>query len=107
MRKMFTLCVVVLVSGCGADFNGGPRGPGGKGDMTAGPGTDDGGLPFDRDAACAQVSADGTLAKKPVAAIFLIDNSGSMSEEIVAVEKNITTTLVTTIGQSGLANSVI
>lgn len=104
---MFTLCVVVLVSGCGADFNGGPRGPGGKGDMTAGPGTDDGGLPFDRDAACAQVSADGTLVKKPVDIIFIIDNSGSMTEEIIGVEKNINTNFATIIGQSGLDYRVI
>ena len=34
----------------------------------------------DRDASCAEVRAEATLQKKPVDIIFVIDNSGSMTE---------------------------
>ena len=36
--------------------------------------------------ACAMISTVGTLANKPVDIIFVIDNSGSMTNEIQAVE---------------------
>jgi hypothetical protein len=108
MHKILAfMCVGALVGGCGTDFSGGPRGPGGKGDMSVS-GPDDGGIiPFDRDAACAQVSADGTLVKKPVDIIFIIDNSGSMTEEIIGVQNNINTNFATIINASGLDYRVI
>jgi hypothetical protein len=108
MRITLALCLVFGVMGCGAETGSG-RGmakdlsTGGGGDG----GTNDGFVPFDRDAACAQVSADGTLVKKPVDIIIVIDNSGSMTDEIVKVEENINTNFATIIGASGLDYRVI
>lgn len=83
------LGLLVGVSGCNGPTidNGGDDLSGGGG----GGGQGDGGdlIPFDRDAACAAVRAETTLAKKPVDIIVVIDNSGSMSQEIEGVEKNI------------------
>ena len=61
----------------------------------------------DRDAACASVKAEATLEKKPVDIIFLIDNSGSMTDEIVAVQNNINKNFADIIGKSGLDYRVI
>jgi hypothetical protein len=73
--------------------------------------TDDGGALRDggwnTDGACADVTATATLTKKPVDIIFVIDNSGSMSDEIKAVESNINTNFAQIIGQSGLDYRVI
>ena len=61
----------------------------------------------DRDAACASVVAMATLVKKPVDIIFVVDNSGSMTEEIQAIEKNINVNFAQIIGASGLDYRVI
>lgn len=63
--------------------------------------------PRDRDAACASVKAEATLGKKPVDIIFVIDNSGSMSDEILAVQNNINKNFTDIIGKSGLDYRVI
>ena len=63
--------------------------------------------PRNRDAACASVKAEATLGKKPVDIIFVIDNSGSMSDEILAVQNNINKNFADIIGKSGLDYRVI
>jgi len=61
----------------------------------------------DRDAACAEVRAEATLTKKPVDIIFVIDNSGSMTDEILSVQQNINRNFADIIGKSGLDYRVI
>ena len=63
--------------------------------------------PRNRDAACASVKAEATLGKKPVDIIFVIDNSGSMSDEIPAVQNNINKNFADIIGKSSLDYRVI
>lgn len=63
--------------------------------------------PRDRDAACASVKAEATLEKKPVDIIFVIDNSGSMTDEIVAVQNNINNSFAKIIGAAGIDYRVI
>ena len=63
--------------------------------------------PRDRDAACAEVRAEATLQKKPVDIIFVIDNSGSMTDEILAVQTNINKNFADIINKSGLDYRVI
>lgn len=63
--------------------------------------------PRDRDAACAEVRAEATLEKKPADIIFIIDNSGSMTDEILAVQNNINKNFADIIGKSGLDYRVI
>jgi hypothetical protein len=58
-----------------------------------------------QDSACAAVSASAT--KLPVDIIFVIDNSGSMTQEIQAVESNINANFATIIGNSGIDYRVI
>ena len=62
---------------------------------------------FDRDAACATSMAEGSLVKAPVDIIFVIDNSGSMTAEIIGVEKNVNDSFAQIIGASGLDYRVI
>ena len=59
------------------------------------------------DAACAMASAQATLMKKPVDIIFIIDNSGSMSDEIHGVEDNINMNFADIMKKSGLDYRVI
>ncbi len=63
--------------------------------------------PRNRDAACASVKAEATLEKGPVDIIFVIDNSGSMTDEIQAVQQNINKNFADIIGKSGLDYRVI
>lgn len=94
-----------------AGSGGGQGGAGGSGGELAGgggifnPGGDDGGL--DPDSACAAQSAEATLIKKPVDIIFVIDNSGSMGDDILAVENNINDNFINIIGASGVDYRVI
>ena len=60
-----------------------------------------------RDAACASVKAEATLTKRPVDIIFVIDNSGSMTEEITGVQNNINTNFADIMSKSGLDYRVI
>ena len=39
--------------------------------------------------ACAQAESQATLVKEPIDIIVVLDNSGSMDEELDAVERNI------------------
>lgn len=99
----------------GKGTSGAGGGAGGSGSTMAGGGGDifgstssgmsDGGL--DPDAACAASSAEATLTKKPVDIIFIIDNSGSMTGEIQAVQSNINSSFATIIGASGIDYRVI
>ena len=59
------------------------------------------------DASCASVSAEASLTKKPVDIIFVIDNSGSMSDEALAVNNNINNNFADIISKSGLDYRVI
>lgn len=70
-----------------------------------GAGFNDGGL--DPDSACVGTSAAATLTKKPVDIIFFIDNSGSMTQEIEAVQANINANFAAIIGASGIDYRVI
>lgn len=62
---------------------------------------------IDPDAACASVKATATLSKSPVDVIFVIDNSGSMTAEIVEVENRINSDFATIIANSGLDYRII
>ncbi|MFO0579173.1 MAG: hypothetical protein U1A78_34670 [Polyangia bacterium] len=57
--------------------------------------------------ACRNVRADAALSKRPVDIIFVIDNSGSMTDEIVAVQNNLNTNFADIIGTSGLDYRVV
>jgi len=104
--------LLLLAVGCGGPATSGRRDFGsGPFDFALGneedlaPPGDGGG--FNKDAACAKVSAEATLIKKPVDVIFVIDNSGSMTDEIVAVQNNINKNFADIIGKSGLDYRVI
>lgn len=56
---------------------------------------------------CAAQEAAATLAKKPVDIIFVIDNSGSMSDEILEVEKQINANFATIIEAAKIDYRVI
>lgn len=60
-----------------------------------------------RDAACASVKAEASLTKRPVDIIFIIDNSGSMSDEALAVNNNLNKNFADIIQKSGLDYRVI
>lgn len=57
--------------------------------------------------ACATVTSMANLDKRPVDVIMVIDNSCSMTDEIVAVESNVNTNFATIIGNSGLDYRII
>ncbi|AKT38810.1 uncharacterized protein CMC5_029560 [Chondromyces crocatus] len=71
----------------GTGAGSGEGGSGQGGDL--GIGTNSSGSGFNPDEACAAQSAEATLQKRPVDVIFMIDNSGSMTQEIVSVQNNI------------------
>jgi cysteine-rich repeat protein len=56
---------------------------------------------------CVSQGQEATLKKKPVDIIIVIDNSGSMSNEIKAVQDNLNKSFADIIGQSGLDYRVI
>ncbi len=66
------------------------KGPSGQGGAGGGFQSGDGGSGGAD--ACVQESADATLISQPVDIVFVIDNSGSMTDEIVEVEKQINQT---------------
>lgn len=63
--------------------------------------------PTTPDEACASDEAVATVVSKPVDIIFVIDNSGSMQGEIVAVQENIDTNFAAIIGASGIDYRII
>lgn len=68
-------------------------------------GPDDGGI--NEENVCVGQSAEATLAKKPVDIIFIIDNSGSMTDEIIGVQTNINKNFAQIIDSSGIDYRVI
>ncbi|HKO49683.1 MAG TPA: hypothetical protein VJV79_18265 [Polyangiaceae bacterium] len=56
---------------------------------------------------CAKASATATLSKQPVDVILVLDNSGSMEDELDAVEKNINVNFANILQQSGVDYRVI
>lgn len=88
-------------SGTGASSASG--GSGAVSVIDAGP--NDSGLTAD--SACAAQNAEATLVKKPVDILFVIDNSGSMSNENAAVQNNINQNFASIIGASGIDYRVI
>ncbi|MBK7581763.1 MAG: hypothetical protein IPI67_16335 [Myxococcales bacterium] len=93
---------------------GGAAGTGG-GAATDGGGTGgglnlDGGLndgKIDPDAACDLQKYQATVTKQPMDIIFVVDNSCSMSNEMVGVQNNINTNFAQIIAQSGIDFRVI
>lgn len=77
--------------------------------------TDDGGIDpqidmkmlIDPEMACGSVRAGATLSKQPVDVIFVIDNSGSMTAEITAVQNNINNSFAQIIKASGIDYRII
>lgn len=57
--------------------------------------------------ACAQQSEEATLTKKPVDIIIVIDNSGSMGQEIKGVQDNINQNFAQILNNSGIDYRVI
>jgi hypothetical protein len=128
---MVPLCAAIgiQVGGCTGDAKGqstsggtahGGGDPGGAGGAaqggSGGGGNDVGGFAsggnggsggLDQDAACVATSAEATLTKKPVDIIFIIDNSGSMGDNIKSVQDNINANFASIIQQSGLDYRVI
>ena len=102
-------------SAAGAGASGASSGSGGSGNGSSASGTGggldfdggSGGKPVDPDAACASSSAEATLTKKPIDIVMVIDNSGSMGDDIEAVQTNINANFATIIGQSGIDYRVI
>ena len=106
-------------TGSGAPSGGGnSSGGSGAGDASAGfdASPADAGLPdvgFRYEApdaakdACAAVTQEATLTKKPVDIIFIIDNSGSMTGEIVQVQNRIHSDFAQIIQNSGIDYRVI
>lgn len=121
--RALTACLVLSFTGCqcGVDPllpDGGPgAGTGGAGNVGGGSGgaTGTGGGGTDINAAggmgggeaCATVTSMANLEKRPVDVIMVIDNSCSMTEEIVAVQENVNTNFATIIGNSGLDYRII
>lgn len=60
-----------------------------------------------QDSACANVSAEATLVVRPMDIIIVVDNSGSMGNEIQSVEDNINQNFASIIGASGVDYRVI
>jgi hypothetical protein len=94
---------------CGPPDEGDPDGshPGADSGRPDGGGTNGGDDGFNRDAACVGTTASSTLTKRPVDIIFVIDNSGSMESEIIAVQNNINVNFAQIIGDAGLDYRVI
>ena len=109
-RSGVWVAVALVCGACGTSGRGNRSDGGGDSVDMAGAAatTDDGGMQgFNRDAACAQVSAAATLEKKPVDIIITIDNSGSMTDKIVATQNNLNGSFAQIIGASGLDYRVI
>lgn len=101
----YLLALPLLSAACNASQIGG-------GEVDMGAVDEDAGVadltpPFDRDAACGMVKAQATLTKAPVDVIFVIDNSGSMTEEITAVQNNINNSFAKIIAASGIDYRII
>src|SRR5262245_13950664 len=121
LSMMVPLCAAIFMEagGCSGDPTdkqgsgsagragsaGASTGPGGAGELAAGGTLGAGGLA--PDAACVATSAEAKLEKKPVDIIFIIDNSGSMTDNIAGVERNINQNFASIIGASSIDYRVI
>lgn len=96
-------------SGGGSGTGGSANGQGGNGNGQGGSGNGQGGSggAFDPDSGCAAVSSEAMLGSKPVDVIMVIDNSGSMTEEIVGVQDNINANFASILNDGGLDYRVI
>ena len=83
-----------------------PRGVSGGGQSSIETGNSGAGGPSGNPA-CATASAAATLIKQPVDIILVLDNSGSMEDELDAVEKNINVNFANILQQSGVDYRVI
>ncbi|MBK9071399.1 MAG: hypothetical protein IPL79_10410 [Myxococcales bacterium] len=63
--------------------------------------------PLQPDEACTSAEAQAESVIAPVDIIFVIDNSGSMTEEILAIQENINTDFAAIIGASGIDYRII
>ena len=125
MPRFLTIALVALLTtlssfffaACSGDSNNNPvnTGSGGTG-TAAGGGAGQGGDIFTTSGSggsmgvgggCATESQEATLVKKPVDIIFVIDNSGSMGQEILGVQDNINANFATIIENSGIDYRVI
>jgi len=97
----------VAGGGAGTGGRGGAGGSGGAPTFDAGlvpkPQADSGTV----DASCAATNAMASLVREPVDIIVVIDNSGSMTNEIQAVEQNIGVNFATILAASGIDYRVI
>jgi hypothetical protein len=91
-------------SGCNTNRIEGLEPTDGEEDMRKETGDQRGGR---NDSSCGSIKAEATLAKKPVDIIFIIDNSGSMADEALAVNNNINNNFANIIAASGLDYRVI
>ncbi|MBM4374966.1 MAG: hypothetical protein FJ095_07765 [Deltaproteobacteria bacterium] len=82
---------------------GGEGGQGGTGSGTFAGGQGGAGV----GGSCADTVVEANVTKKPVDIIFVVDVSGSMSEEIAAIEQNINLNFAQIIGQSGVDYRII
>jgi len=124
--RALTACLVAALSGCqcggdgvllpdgGRSLGTGGFGTGGStatGGGAAGTGGGAGGTGASGGTgggdACATVTSMANLDKRPVDVIMVIDNSCSMTDEIVAVEANVNTNFANIIGSSGLDYRII
>src|SRR5262245_6930140 len=115
MRFATLFAVLAVVAGCGPDQvgrgTGASSGRGGQRDLGADlsfssfPDLESGSS--SQADACAAVTAMAVLVKRPVDVIFVVDTSGSMTEEIDGVEKNISVNFANIIATSGLDYRVI
>lgn len=101
-------------SGSGGDGGGGgTTGSGeGAGDLGTGGGLDIGGTSgtggrLDEGSACVATKLQANYEQRPADIIFLIDNSGSMTEEIESVQRNINKNFADIIEASGIDYRVI
>ncbi len=120
-RAFFLVLAVAPGLGCSAsdattggnNNHGTTTGSGGSGIVTTGSGgasTGIGGLPTGGAggmATCAATSATAKLTSEPVDIILVVDNSGSMDEELIAVENNINDNFATILTNSGIDYRVI
>lgn len=93
--------------GSGSQGTAGAGGAGGAGTSGSGSGTGSGSSGGGGGEACGNVTSEATLVKRPVDIIFIIDNSGSMQDEIDAVEANVNVSFANIIGASTLDYRVV
>jgi hypothetical protein len=84
-----------------------PSAPGSGGpDLVNGSGSD-GQRPIELEDACIIDRAGAALVKEPVDIVLVLDNSGSMADELAAVEQNINVNFAAILAQSGIDYRVI